>query len=668
MEFLYPQFLYGLAALAIPIIIHLFNFRKAKRIYFSNNFFLKNLKKISSSKLKLKHYLILAARLLFITFLVFAFAQPFVPASKKNLSSENVLIYLDNSYSMSNEVASGLSAFEQAIGYVDQIISLYPASTQYKFLTNDFAPFSNTFKSRGEVAEMITEIEFSGVTRNFSEINDRLTENNLSLATSNDAYFISDFQKSTSGDLQQVDVDSNYNYYLVPMNYQKTSNIYVDSIYLENPFLMVNENNVLHVLLANNGNEDLDEVSVKLFVNEIQTANLTLDISSNSNGKVKFPLNFGLEKVNRCRLSLEDYPVTFDNEFYFTLNLSDRIKILEIKNQDQITNIGRVYANQSLFNLLSYHVSNLDYSLINDMDMIVLNGLGEMDNALASLISTFVEDGGTLLIVPSEIPDLSFITRLTGRQFAIDQDTEMANLASPPLQNPFYENIFEASDQDFSMPQARSVLSWSDRSNALLTFKDQLPYLSRFETGTGELYVMASPLQESYTSLYKHAIFVPIMYRMAALSNEVANDLYYTLNQNIIEVQLDSAATTQIYKVVNESNELIPAQQLNGNTLLLDIPKFEMESGHYSLMSDQQVVSTLAFNQDEAESKMAQMTPEDLQDEFKNNKAIEIFNFADVDDFGREMKSSRLGTPYWKYALLLALFFIFTEIVLIRFL
>ncbi|MFW5762404.1 MAG: hypothetical protein ACOCXH_15630, partial [Cyclobacteriaceae bacterium] len=450
------------------------------------------------------------------------------------------------------------------------------------------------------------------------------------------------------------------------LEYQKASNIYVDSIYLENPFLMINENNKLNVLLTNNGNADLSEISVKLFVNNVQTANLTFDIPANSQGEVEFQLNFGLEKVNQCMISIEDYPVTFDNEFYFTLNLSDQIKIMEIKEQDQITNIGKVYANQSLFNLLSFQIGNLDYSLINDMDLIVLNRLTEIDNALANLIQAFVQDGGTLFIIPSEIPDLTFISRLLSRQFTINQEPQMAELASPPLQNPFYENVFETSDQEFSMPEASQLLTWSDRGNTLLTFKDQQPYLSKFEIGSGEAYIVASPLQEDYTAFFKHAIFVPIMYRMAALSNELSKNLYYTLNQNIIEVQLDTAMRSQIYKLVNDDNELIPAQQQNGNTLLLEIPKFEIQTGIYQLISDDQMVNMLAFNQDEAESKMSQNDKEALEDVFDNEASVEIFKFADVDDFGQEMRSNRLGTPYWKYALILSLFFIFTEIALIR--
>ena len=104
MKFLYPEFLFGLFTLAIPIIIHLFNFRKSKKVYFSSTRFLKNVKKSTSQKLKLKHYLILFSRLLFLAFLVLAFAQPYLPGTDKNPQAESVYIYLDNSWSMSNKV------------------------------------------------------------------------------------------------------------------------------------------------------------------------------------------------------------------------------------------------------------------------------------------------------------------------------------------------------------------------------------------------------------------------------------------------------------------------------------------------------------------------------------------------------------------------------------
>jgi len=126
MSFVYPQFLFGLLALGIPIIIHLFNFRKARKIYFSSNQFLLNIKKATSTKLKLKHYLILLSRLLFIFFLVITFAQPFIPAKEKNIQSNQAIIYLDNSFSMSNYVDEDMTALEAAISFIQKIIDVYP--------------------------------------------------------------------------------------------------------------------------------------------------------------------------------------------------------------------------------------------------------------------------------------------------------------------------------------------------------------------------------------------------------------------------------------------------------------------------------------------------------------------------------------------------------------
>ena len=96
MSFLYPSFLCGLLALAITIIVHLFNFRRAKKIYFSNVAFLGNVKESSSSKLKIKYLLVLLSRLLVVSFLVMAFAQPFLPGNEKGMDGTLVKVYLDN--------------------------------------------------------------------------------------------------------------------------------------------------------------------------------------------------------------------------------------------------------------------------------------------------------------------------------------------------------------------------------------------------------------------------------------------------------------------------------------------------------------------------------------------------------------------------------------------
>jgi uncharacterized membrane protein len=104
MTFLNPAFLFGLLAAGIPVIIHLLNLKKLKKIEFSTLIFLKELQKQKIRRIKMKQWLLLVLRVLIILFVVFAFSRPtvdnlslsgFAPAAKAS-----GVIIIDNSYSM----------------------------------------------------------------------------------------------------------------------------------------------------------------------------------------------------------------------------------------------------------------------------------------------------------------------------------------------------------------------------------------------------------------------------------------------------------------------------------------------------------------------------------------------------------------------------------------
>ena len=195
MNFAFPQFLWALTALSIPIIVHLFNFRKTPRVFFSNNRLLRQIKEETTQKRRLKQYLVLASRLLFVFFLVMAFAQPFLPAKEQVSAARNIVIYLDNSYSMSAQVGGKARALDAGIGFVREIVDLFPPDTRYKLVTNDFAPFSNAFKTQTEILDLLTQVRLSAVSRTWDEVDKRIgTEKEGA-----DIFWISDFQKSTSG-------------------------------------------------------------------------------------------------------------------------------------------------------------------------------------------------------------------------------------------------------------------------------------------------------------------------------------------------------------------------------------------------------------------------------------------------------------------------------------
>ncbi|HRP59395.1 MAG TPA: BatA domain-containing protein, partial [Vicingus sp.] len=219
MKFAYPEFLFALFAIAIPIIIHLFNFRKFKKIYFSNVRFLREVKKESQSKSKLKHLLILASRILAITFLVFAFAQPFVPSANLGTNVNNMVgIYIDNSFSMESVGENG-SLLSEAKTKAIELVKSYAKTDQFVVCDNKFATGSQRLLTADEAITKIEELEITSETRLLSTVFSRITESLNSTSndkTSKTIVVLSDLQQSTS-DIANIVSDSTIKTYFFPV-------------------------------------------------------------------------------------------------------------------------------------------------------------------------------------------------------------------------------------------------------------------------------------------------------------------------------------------------------------------------------------------------------------------------------------------------------------------
>ena len=716
MSFVYPSFLWGLLALAIPIIIHLFNFRRTKKIYFSNNQFLKNVKETTTSKLKVKHLLILLARLAFITFLVLTFAQPYLSDddSEESGLGDNPLVYLylDNSLSMSSELSSGVRGIDQGVSFVDEIAAYYPRNTQYKLLTNGFGSFSRVPKSSEELTDLVANVSLTGVSRSMDEVLQKI-QSDVQLAglqgqkiEQADVYMISDFQKSTSGEMNELGQDTILQVNLVPVQSSYRHNVFVDSMYLANPFMMAGQENELAVALRNEGCEAVENLIIRLLINEQQVGSGSVDINAYATSTVSFPLNFPLQQQNLCRIVFEDYPVTFDNEFFFTLYLGDKINVLEITSDlaanrmNSATNVGKVYANESIFNFQSYSLNKLDYSLLDNTNLLILNEI-EGDNLNAAVllpyIREFLEDEGHMVFILPSSGDISFLSEITRnasltaqRQTYTDSTgVQTVTLANPDLANPFFDNMFEGQADNFDMPFAVPLVSHNLRGNSLLNYNTGDPYLLSLRTpftSGDQVFVFSTPLRQEFTSLYRHAIFVPVMYRLASMSKSLDVPLYYPMGENTVTLEasrlLDSASqevsgARYLYKLRRDEQELIPAQRVVNGRLLMEVPQNVVEAGFYELVRTEESANatqnaerllSLSFNNTEAESLVEQYTVADLEQRIANLEQVSLYEAEDIEDFTALMQSKNDEVSLWKYALLLALLCLLVEILLIRFL
>lgn len=660
MSFLYPSFLWALSALAIPILIHLFNFRRTTRVFFSNTRALQQVREVTTARRKLKHYLVLLCRLLFLAFLVLAFAQPVIPAREDAGGHRDITIYLDNSFSMSAQMDGGTRALDAGVAFATEIIDLFPQDTRYRLLTNDFAPSANTRKARDEVADLLTQVRLSPVTRTAADIINRIRLSDP--GREEEVFWISDFQQSTFG--APPAPDTTIRWHLVPVMPSVNNNIFIDTAYLDNPFAIGQERNSLTVRMRNDGNREREQLNVKLTINGIQAATTAVTIPAGAMRDVTFDLATGLAGLNRAQVSFNDMPISFDNEFYLALNYNERINVLEIKPDNRTTPIRQVFGNSQVFNYNGFPAGNFNYSLLDQADIVVLNGV-DPDPALANALRAFIDDYGTLLFIPRADGNVESYRNLLGIPVTLRDQAAMQELDPPDFDNPFFENVFEERAVSMAMPRAARLLEWGDDRSALLRFRNGAPFLSSLQQG-GRIFLLASPLADAFTDFSRNALFVPVMYRMASTAKRTSAKPYYTLNESLVTLKADSLTSEEPIRLKGEQ-EVIPAQRIVGDRILLDIPRHSITQGFYYVTLDADTLDLLAFNPDRDESRMATYNVQDVLNLMSGAK-VSVFEATTPEAFSKEIKDRYLGKTLWKYAVMLALAFLLAEILLLRFL
>src|SRR5215212_10303416 len=100
MNFLAPAFFAGLAAIAVPVIIHLIHRERKVVVEFPSLMFLQRIPYRSVRRQKLRHLLLLLMRSLALALLVAAFARPFFERRRAAITStgaREVVVLLDRS-------------------------------------------------------------------------------------------------------------------------------------------------------------------------------------------------------------------------------------------------------------------------------------------------------------------------------------------------------------------------------------------------------------------------------------------------------------------------------------------------------------------------------------------------------------------------------------------
>ena len=652
-----PSLLFGLFALLIPVIIHLFNLRRVKKVRFSHTALLKSVKEESAAKRKPVEILVLISRILALTFLIFTFAQPVY--KDKNSSprlQDDVLIYLDNSPSLSTKGEGERTGFDNAYILAQDILNAYPQGTKFRFIENAYSNAVSTVFTKTALADHLTEVKQVTVGRSFAEIIRRKKGQQLN----GDVYIISDFQ-NTEG-LDEIRKDTTNHYFLVPVQAADYSNISIDTVYLQHTFLS-GKLNLLSVRLKRN-NKAVNQVNVKLYFEEQLSGTAQVDFGDALFADYDFQIPLSEERLERIRISIEDPALTFDNDYFVTINRLDKVRVLEIFNHNTPPYVRFLFENNEMFQFSRLNANELDNQEIAAADFIILNQVPAFSNQLVQNLLNSLAQSKTLVVVPDTSSSPAVLQKI-GLSIA-PGTRKKAFLDVPDYENPFFQGVFEEQSEKLEMPFAHTSFRLINEELSYLTFKNGRSFLSKVR-GQGNLFFFSGSFDNGKTSFTNHALFVPVMYKLALGSKISLANLYYYTDSQTVFYPIAAANKGERYQLAKDDAYFIPDQRQEKTNLIMEIPKDEIAQGHYGLLLNGQRTGTIAFNLPKRESdvhpidlaylKVLEMAPN-----------ISILNTDNRLKAGKEILSGAHGVALWKYTLLLALLFFFVEIILIRYL
>ncbi|MFH1120988.1 MAG: BatA domain-containing protein [Bacteroidota bacterium] len=679
MHFINPYILFALTAVLIPVAIHLFNFRKYRRVYFSNVSFLKELQQKTQKQSQLLHLLVLLTRILAISALVFAFAQPYIPSAKKTLPGQVsvISIFVDNSFSM--EVAGSHGRLlDEAKSKAAEIAAAYKADDLFQLLTNDFEGRHQRLVTKEEFLEMLPEIRLSPAVRNLGEISLRQSDvMSLNHSPSKSAYIISDFQQSTlmSGLPEETE---GIRFSLIPLRAAGARNLFIDTCWFDNPVIQLNRTSVLNVRITNSSDADLEKIPVKLMLNGRQRAIAALSIKAGGMSEVRLPFTNPKSGIMEGMVEISDYPVTYDDIYYFVFRVSDRIPVLAINSREENPYLNSVFKLDSVIAFSQIPSGKIDYSSFSDYRLIILNELRTVSSGAVQEFSRFVSQGGSLLILPAMDADLVSVNQLLaalGTDLIVGIDSAGSKVTVINTNHPVFSDVFEKSGlnpDNTDLPQVdghfRLASGSRGTSETLIGLGNGDPMLiTRINEG-GKIYLSSIPVSDRSGNWPRHALFVPAMLNIAFQSENVLPMMFYSGLPGGINLGNLKPAEDNIFRIskADGSSGFIPEYRRHEGQSLVFINDQLKDAGIFRVISGKETVSLLAFNYNRNESDLSPASNEMLQKLAGKSGNIEIIE-SGPKPLNDIIAAKNSGKRLWKWFILTTLFCIIAEVLLLRF-
>ena len=670
MQFLNPGVLYFLVALIIPIIIHLFYFRRYKKVYFSDTRFLHEAKEVQRNASRLKHLLVLFCRLLAMALIIFAFAQPFIPANDQGATeSTHVSFFIDNSYSME---AGGTqqSLLEEAKSIAMKSVHAYPDHYNFHVFDHSFAGEDQQWIDKEKAINKIKRTSLTGSVKTLSQIVGRQRQVQTRLNDARmDGYVFTDGQKNIFTALP--DFEENESIHIVRLNPVIAANLSVDSAWIEDPVILPGQASNLYLELANHGSSAVSNVALSFSLNGQTRPAGSFDLPAGSHTIDTIPITFPGAGWKELRLSIKDESIRFDDELLLTFCVSDQVNVLLVNDNDHEPYFRAAVQGNKRTSFDRRPVQNLIYSDFNKYDLIIIDGLQQMSSGLATELNNYIRSGGNVLFFPQATGDMAsynqFLKTMNANQFTALKEEKIAVLDINTASY-IFKNVYRRTGKNLKTPQISRYFRIQNNAIAgretLLSLRNRSPYLIQYSRDRGNLFLCTAPTDDGSSDILSSgSFFVPMLHRMSiSARNGIAP--YYTIGgSQAITIPATSHVVDPIYKLVGKT-EVIPASYQRLKNINLYAGDQISQAGFYRLTTQDSLMANVAFNFNRSESDMTALSADEIA--ILSPDHIKLLNSSDEVDIAQALVNKSTNTTYWRWCLILALLFLLLEQILLR--
>ena len=639
MLFKHPELLWALFLLLIPIFIHLFQLRRFKKTPFTNVKILKKVVAESRKSNTLKKWLLLCTRLLILSLLIVAFTQPFIPG-KSAMKRQQIVVYLDNSLSMQANTGTG-TLLENTI---QEILKSVPEENTFSLFTND-----KVFKD-----VRIKDIKNDLLTLPYSNNQLQLDEIYLKAKTLftddetalNDLVLISDFQKNIYSPAQ--DSLPNIKKHFVQTLADPLVNVSIDTVFIST---VSSENVELKSILSIN--KKIDNVPVSLYNGERLIAKTSATFGENKKGEVIFTIP--AKEVINGKILISDTGLNYDNQLYFNINTQEKIKVLSIGN-DNSNYLSRIFNGEG-FRYSNFSLNSLNYSLLDSQNLIIINELDTLPLALQNALTAFKKAGGSLVVIPSrevDIPNYNTFLNSLSNTSLISTVVEERKISGIAFSNPLFSNVFENEVTNFQYPSIKAFYTIKSNMPKILSYQSGDPFL----VGGDGIYIFTASISQDNSNFINSPLIVPTFYNMGMGSLQFPRIYEIIGNKTMVDIAVN-LTKDRILKVSNENDDFIPFQQSFTNKTTITFDNYPVTAGIFQIKDQDKTIRNMSFNFSRAESQLNYLDLNQGNGYSLNNNVATLFENIEKDNSIIEL---------WKWFVILALAFIFAEVLIQKFL